>query len=899
MDSEIIRNSWLNELSSKRAELFVDLQKEVDYLQKEGQKLDFDNKEINDLVQPADYIKLKEHYSDNQFIKRIKDKIDKIPESSGTEYFNKIDVNIGIIADEFLYKSFKDVANFYYIDPNNYKLFDIDVLIVATAWQGINNKWRGLGNPDKIKVREQLNEVISFYRSNGVKIVFYSKEDPTNYNNFIDIAKKCDYIFTTALEKVDDYKKECNTENVYVLEFGVNPIYNNPIGAKTNNVITNGSIFAGSWYEKYPHRQKDTRTIFDGVIAAKGQLKIIDRNFDKNLQKHLFPFEYLEYVSPGIDHETLQKIFKLFPWAINLNSVQKSETMFANRVYELQAMGNLILSNYSIGINNLFPNIFMVQNGDEVKYIMNNLTEKELYMHQMFGVRKVLKEHTTFHRINYLLNKIGYKDNFIPSKKIAVVVNDLTDPRNSENFNRQTLENKQLISIEDLAENYDSFDYVTFFHSEYEYGEYYLEDLVNGFKYTNSSYITKDAYYKGYDYVSGIEHNYVNEIKDKCKTIFSTKKFTANDLLDINSIQKCGNGYSVDSLEINTNPNDIETERVDLKLSVIIPVYNNGDHLYGKCFLSLLRSSLFKHMDIILVDDGSTDKATINMVNRLNRLYSNVQVYRFNDGGSGSASRPRNKGVHLAKTEYITYLDPDNEAINDGYYHLFKEIQKDPTLDLVVGDIIKFDDKERKLNYAHFVLKLNSTGIVTNTYELLKETDLRAQSIQALIVKKEIIIKNNLKMIEKAAGQDTLFFQELLLKCSKIKVINLDIHIYYAAVSNSVTNTISKRFFEKYIVLSKERYKFLKNNNLLDHYMENRFTDYFIGWFLVRVPKIQEDQIEESLTTLYQIYEMFKDGLSSVPEPLLMFEKHINKGDHKGFVDYCKEYFNVENHLNN
>src|SRR5690606_29582907 len=112
----------------------------------------------------------------------------------------------------------------------------------------------------------------------------------------------------------------------------------------------------------------------------------------------------------------------------------------------------------------------------------------------------------------------------------------------------------------------------------------------------------------------GIEHNYVNEIKDKCKTIFSTKKFTANDLLDINSIQKCGNGYSVDSLEINTNPNDIETERVDLKLSVIIPVYNNGDHLYGKCFLSLLRSSLFKHMDIILVDDGSTDKATINMV---------------------------------------------------------------------------------------------------------------------------------------------------------------------------------------------------------------------------------------------------------------------------------------------
>ncbi|MBO1005557.1 glycosyltransferase [Pseudogracilibacillus auburnensis] len=895
MDSKVIQEGWLKELSSKKGELLINLLNDTKYLKESGMQLDFDDKEVYELVQPEDYKMLKEHFSDAQFIDKVLDSLEEIPESNGTEYFNKIDVNIGIIADEFLFNSFKDVANFYYIDPNNYKVLDIDVLIVATAWRGINNSWHGLGNPKIRDIRKKLDEVISFYRANGVKIVFYSKEDPTNYNIFIDIAKKCDYIFTTASEKVEDYKRECNNENVYVLEFGVNPIYNNPIGLNMDNKIKNGAIFAGSWYEKYPHRKKDTRTIFDGVISSGGQLKIIDRNFDYDYPKQfLFPFEYLQYISPSIDHETLQKVYKLFPWTINLNSVQTSETMFANRVYELQAMGNLILSNYSVGINNLFPNIFMVQNSNEVKYIMNNLSEKELYMHKMFGVRKVLKEHTTFHRMDYLLNKIGYNKSFIPNKKVAVVVNDLKDNRNIENFNRQTFENKQLVLVDNLLEGYDSFDYVTYFHSDYEYGEYYLEDLVNGFKYTNCSYVTKDAFYNGSEYVAGIEHNYVNEIKDKYKTVFSTKKFQANKIVEIDGPFQCDNGYSIDCLEININPKNIIMASEELKLSVIIPVYNNGDHLYGKCFLSLLRSSMFKQMDIIFVDDGSTDEATKKMVDRLDRLYSNVQVYKFNDGGSGSASRPRNKGILLAKTEYITYLDPDNEAINDGYYHLYNEMQKDKNLDVVVGNIVKFDKVERLFDYADLVRSLNSSGIVTNTYELLKGTNLRVQSIQALITKKDVILKNNIKMIEKQAGQDTLYFQELLLKSSKMKVINVDIHIYYAAVFNSVTNTIGKGFFKKYLKISQIRYDFLKKHRLLEQYLTDRFPSYFIGWFLVRVPRIPENEVKESLMVLNEIYRIYKDELETKPEPLLMFEKYINEEDYTGFVIYCKEYFNYK-----
>ena len=53
-------------------------------------------------------------------------------------------------------------------------------------------------------------------------------------------------------------------------------------------------------------------------------------------------------------------------------------------------------------------------------------------------------------------------------------------------------------------------------------------------------------------------------------------------------------------------------------------------------------------------------------------------------------------------------------------------------------------------------------------------TNLRAQSIQALIVKREIIQENQLKMIENAGGQDTLFFYELLIHSQKSKVVDLE-----------------------------------------------------------------------------------------------------------------------------
>lgn len=197
----------------------------------------------------------------------------------------------------------------------------------------------------------------------------------------------------------------------------------------------------------------------------------------------------------------------------------------------------------------------------------------------------------------------------------------------------------------------------------------------------------------------------------------------------------------------------------------------------------------FNDLEIIFVDDGSTDFETLRIIKDI--LSENQEiVYKRFEVGSGSASRPRNVGMEMATTDFITFLDPDNEAISDGFSILLEKMLEDSSLDMIVGNIVREDNiKRNEINYYDKVIKVNKGEIIDDTRNVLVETNLTVQSIQALVVKRNILLDNNLKMVEGAAGQDTLFFQELILKCSKVRIINHMIHSYYAYVEGSVTNT--------------------------------------------------------------------------------------------------------------
>lgn len=819
-------------------------------------------KEIDNRNYKNEYLELRNRLSNKDFFENIKKKLDEIPISNGCRYYEKINKTIGIIADEFLMNSYEGVANFIYITPNNYEKYrgKLDVLLIASAWKGINNEWKGMANPKSHK-RILIYDIIKYYKGTDCKVVFYSKEDPVNYDRFIDIAKECEYIFTTCKEIIGKYKEDCSTNNVDSLTFSVNPNYHNPIGMRKFDKY-NEVIFSGSWYEKYPHRVKDMKVMFDGVLKSKLGLKIVDRNYDLNLEQHFFPEKYLRNISPAINHEYLQKVHKLFNWAINFNSIKDSNTMFANRVYELQANGNALISNYSVGVNNLFPNVFLVSNEEDVRDVINNFTDEDVYEHQISGVRKVMSNENAYIRIEELLQKIGF-DYKLNKRSIAVIVDELTDDV-KKMFDNQSVQNKELIPIEKFkAETLIDYDFITFFDINKKYGRYYLEDMLNAFKYTNSDYVVKDSYYDGEILKRGIEHDYINIIKDKYKAVFWSKSFTVDELKNMKPNARVENGYSIDHFEFNNIIKSKSNIIKKYKLSVIIPTYNNGDHLINKCFNSLRRSSIFDDMEIIIVDDGSTDNYTENIVKYIEEKYCNVKAYYFKDGGSGSASRPRNQGVKLSTTDYITFLDPDNEAVSDGYFKLYNEITKN-NYDMVVGNMLKITDKSVMLNYYSACKSNNNFNDVLtgDKKKYLIDTKFKGMSIQALVVKKDIIIKNKIEQVIGAVGQDTLFFYELLMNCKNVKVINETIHIYYAAVEGSTVNNISKKYFEKAYKIEKAKYEFFKKQGLLDEYLEKRYEFYFKNWYMAKLEKTKVEDRDECISIVKDLFNIYKDNFN-------------------------------------
>ncbi len=111
---------------------------------------------------------------------------------------------------------------------------------------------------------------------------------------------------------------------------------------------------------------------------------------------------------------------------------------------------------------------------------------------------------------------------------------------------------------------------------------------------------------------------------------------------------------------------------MDDLISIIVPIYNTGQYLKN-CISSIINQD-YSNLEIILVDDGSTDDQTIELCDDLARDSSNISSYHKANGGSASA---RNYGISKANGKYIGFVDSDDIIEPTMYSTLYDAIQKD------------------------------------------------------------------------------------------------------------------------------------------------------------------------------------------------------------------------------
>jgi len=124
-------------------------------------------------------------------------------------------------------------------------------------------------------------------------------------------------------------------------------------------------------------------------------------------------------------------------------------------------------------------------------------------------------------------------------------------------------------------------------------------------------------------------------------------------------------------------------------VTVVVPAYNQEDYI-EETLQSILAQS-FADYEVIVVDDGSED-GTGQVVSRI-RDHRFHYVYQAN---SGRPACSRNRGVSLAKGEYVAFLDGDDLWVPDKLEKQLQLFQDHPEFGLVFSNAFNFDEKGKR-----------------------------------------------------------------------------------------------------------------------------------------------------------------------------------------------------------
>lgn len=358
-------------------------------------------------------------------------------------------LKVACIMDEFTFGSYQPECMLQQLTPEHWKLelegFQPELLFIESAWRGKDDLWGSkVGHTS-----QELQNIVAWCRTNNVPTIFWNKEDPVHFETFLTTARLFDYVFTTDIDCIHRYKAALAHERVYLLPFACQPVTSNPIETYERK---NAFSFAGAYYVRYLDRTRDLGN-FVHTLPNFRPLEIYDRNFGKNDPNYQFPEEYQPFIVGTLPFNQIDKAYKGYRYAINLNSIKQSQTMFARRIFELLASNTITVSNFSRGVRLLFGDLVIAtDNGNEMvqklgKIASNETQERKL---RLAALRKVMKEHTYERRLAYIVSKVKGKAEQIDLPNIAVVA-FVSDVNELENilyvYQHQNYSNSQLIVI--------------------------------------------------------------------------------------------------------------------------------------------------------------------------------------------------------------------------------------------------------------------------------------------------------------------------------------------------------------------------------------------------------------------------------------------------------------------
>lgn len=266
-----------------------------------------------------------------------------------------------------------------------------------------------------------------------------------------------------------------------------------------------------------------------------------------------------------------------------------------------------------------------------------------------------------------------------------------------------------------------------------------------------------------------------------------------------------------------------------IDLSIIIPAYNCEKYI-SKCLESMLKQN-FKNFELIIINDGSCDN-TLNVILEYANVDERIVIINQENGGPAVA---RNKGIIIARGEYIGFVDGDDYVDVDMFKKMIRVTKENSGVDLVMcGYIEENADGSRKYipcvaPYNKVLYKDEIKKIILPQFAENRKTG--CGSLWNKFYRKEFLKQQQIMMDEsREYGEDWLFNIEVFDRANSCYVLEECLYHYVQVNNQSLMRKKRKNQVNLVLTGRAKLDAVLKKNNLIINqtiYSEKLVSNFF------------------------------------------------------------------------
>lgn len=318
------------------------------------------------------------------------------------------------------------------------------------------------------------------------------------------------------------------------------------------------------------------------------------------------------------------------------------------------------------------------------------------------------------------------------------------------------------------------------------------------------------------------------------------------------------------------------------KVSIIVPVYNVEKYL--KEAIESIINQTYKNIEIILIDDGSTDKS-----GEICDYYASkdlrIKVIHKENGG---LSETRNIGLDNATGKYLMFLDSDDFMELNAVENMYNEIAEKQA-DYVIGNYINATEEGEKWDKPIFDLK-KYTPFKLSITEYTNSFFIMNSSVCNKIFNKKFIDNLGLRFVIGLPAEDAIFTTYCFMHAKNVYYVPYLIFNYRQRKGGSISSSCNTKYFDGINKAYKIIYENFKESNNLGYYryFYSKSMNYIIYKFIDSNLLEIEDR-KRILTEMKWFYELTeKLEVPTCQKAVEKIIKQVINGNLDTALEYCR-----------